>query len=91
MSSMDELLRRTTDLATSYLASLRTRPVGARGGAAELAKALGGELPDAPTDPTTVIDELAAACEPGLVASAGPRYFGFVIGGGLPASWRRTG
>jgi glutamate/tyrosine decarboxylase-like PLP-dependent enzyme len=83
---MDELLRRTTDIAADYLADLPTRRVGSLADAATLVKALGGELPDGPTDPVTVIDELAAACESGLVASAGPRYFGFVIGGHLPAS-----
>ncbi len=33
-----------------------------------------------------VIDALAAGAEPGLVATAGPRHFGFVIGGALPAA-----
>jgi glutamate/tyrosine decarboxylase-like PLP-dependent enzyme len=33
-----------------------------------------------------VIEELARAVAPGLVASAGPRYFGFVIGGSVPAA-----
>ena len=33
-----------------------------------------------------VIEHLAKAIEPGLVATAGPRYFGFVIGGSLPAA-----
>ena len=33
-----------------------------------------------------MIEELARDVEPGLVASAGPRYFGFVIGGALPVA-----
>ena len=37
-------------------------------------------------DATTVAEQLAEAVDPGLVASAGPRYFGFVVGGALPAS-----
>src|SRR5436305_5074852 len=82
----DELLRYTTDLATEYLRSVSDRPVGVPVDAAILAKSLGGELPEAPTDPRSVIAELASACEAGLVASGGPRYFGFVIGGGVPAA-----
>ena len=36
--------------------------------------------------PTAVIDALVAGADPGLVATAGPRHFGFVIGGALPAA-----
>ena len=37
-------------------------------------------------DPLALVDELAAAAEPGLTAMGSGRYFGFVIGGALPAS-----
>jgi hypothetical protein len=33
-------------------------------------------------DPLAVIEALARRVEPALVGSAGPRYFGFVVGGG---------
>src|ERR1700746_571490 len=49
---------------------------------AELALALGGE----PVDPRVVLDELVAGASPGIVRSPSPRYFGFVIGGSLPAA-----
>ena len=49
-------------------------------------RALGGPLPENGEDPTAVIDALVAGADPGLVASAGPRHFGFVIGGALPAA-----
>ena len=43
-------------------------------------------LPDAPADPTTVVDELADAVEPGLMAMGAGRFFGWVVGGTLPAT-----
>jgi glutamate/tyrosine decarboxylase-like PLP-dependent enzyme len=43
-------------------------------------------LQDGPLDPERVVDELATACEPGLTAIPGGRFFGFVIGGTHPAA-----
>ena len=47
---------------------------------------LGGALSERGEDPATVIDALAEGADPGIVASAGPRHYGFVIGGALPAA-----
>ncbi|HWZ28548.1 MAG TPA: aminotransferase class V-fold PLP-dependent enzyme [Gemmatimonadales bacterium] len=72
--------------ARAYLAGLPTRPVGARASVAELQAALGGPLPEEGTDAARVVADLARNADGGIVASAGPRYFGFVIGGSLPAA-----
>ena len=80
------LMRRTAELALNYLDSLESRPVAAHAGREQLLAGLGGPLADDGRDPLEVIEDLAAAADPGLVASAGPRYFGFVIGGSLPAA-----
>src|SRR5262245_24988990 len=69
-----------------FLSGLRERPVHARAGLEELRAAFGAPLAESGIDPSRVVDELARAAEPGLIASAGPRYFGFVIGGSLPAA-----
>ena len=88
MSGMahEELLRLTADYAAQYLGSLAERPVGAVASIEELRQVLNGPLPEEPTDAEQVIAELIAAAEPGVVATGSGRYFGFVIGGALPAS-----
>jgi glutamate/tyrosine decarboxylase-like PLP-dependent enzyme len=80
------LLHTTVDRVVAYRESLAERPVGAASTVEDVRAALGGPLPKAPTSPRQVVDELVNAVEPGLVATAGPRFFGFVIGGALPAS-----
>ena len=72
--------------ASAFLKTLDTRPVRASADFDELARAFGGPLPEEGCTPADVVRDLAAVAEPGLIASAGPRYFGFVIGGGVPAA-----
>jgi glutamate/tyrosine decarboxylase-like PLP-dependent enzyme len=81
-----DLLRRTAEIAADYLETLDERPVFPRTSPDELREALGGPLPEEPLDPAEVVDELAEAAEPGVVAIGSGRYFGFVIGGALPAA-----
>jgi glutamate/tyrosine decarboxylase-like PLP-dependent enzyme len=81
-----DLFGRTAQIATDWLRSLDQRPVAASATVDELRSRLGGPLPDNPVDPLVVVEELARAAEPGLVAIPAGRYFGFVIGGGLPAA-----
>ncbi len=79
-------LARAAQLARSFLDRLPARAVGAQARFEDLLAGFPAALPDAGEDPTAVIEELARLVDPGLTASAGPRYFGFVIGGSLPAA-----
>ncbi len=83
---MRELLRETANLAADFLESLPERPVFPRVELADLRARLGGPVPDGPIDPQEVVRELAAAGDEGAVAIPGGRYFGFVIGGAVPAA-----
>jgi len=70
----------------AWLASLRDRPVGPRVPASDLAGVFGGPLPAAGMPAAEVIDFLATQAEPGLMAMPSGRFFGWVIGGTLPAA-----
>jgi glutamate/tyrosine decarboxylase-like PLP-dependent enzyme len=90
----DSLLDRACAYAAEYLESLAGRRVVGDCRFADLVKALGGPLPPNGDDPFTVIEALATHAGRGVVATAGPRYFGFVTGGSLPvalaADWLAT-
>lgn len=75
-----KLLWQTTELAVRYLEGVGDRPVAVPVDAAALRTGLDVPLGADGVDASTVIAELAAAAEPGLVATQGPRYFGFVTG-----------
>jgi glutamate/tyrosine decarboxylase-like PLP-dependent enzyme len=86
MDARERAMRRAAELGIEFLNRLPDRHVGARTDAASLAAQLGGPLPDDGEDPEAVVEEMASVLDPGLVASAGPRYFGFVVGGSVPAA-----
>lgn len=86
MSDERELLRRTAEIAADFVESLDERPVWPSASVDELREALGGPLPDGPSDPSSVIEHLAEAAGKGVVAIPSGRYFGFVIGGSVPAA-----
>jgi glutamate/tyrosine decarboxylase-like PLP-dependent enzyme len=81
-----ELFRRTAEIAAEYLTSLPERPVCADASLDELRSALRVALEDESTPALQVIEELVAAADPGIIGTQSPRYFGFVIGGGLDAA-----
>jgi glutamate/tyrosine decarboxylase-like PLP-dependent enzyme len=72
--------------AERFLLALDERPVEARANASRIRETLGAALAERGEDPEAVIEALAVGADDGIVASAGPRHFGFVIGGALPAA-----
>jgi glutamate/tyrosine decarboxylase-like PLP-dependent enzyme len=86
MDAREAALSQAYGHAVGWLAGLSERPVPARAGVEEVVRALGTELPEGPTPPTEVVDLLATACERGLTGFPSGRFYGFVVGGGLPAA-----
>ena len=83
---MRELLEQTAERAISYLETLGNRSVAPPVEAVAKLAALDEPFNDAPVAPEQVIKSLDEICSPATMGMAGARYFGFVIGGALPAA-----
>ena len=79
------LLTRVCSYVAEYRRTVPLRPVVPALDLDAVRAAIGGPLPESPTPAADVIDQLIAGVDPAVVASAGPRYFGFVTGGALDA------
>jgi glutamate/tyrosine decarboxylase-like PLP-dependent enzyme len=83
---MRQLLETTAQRAIAYLEGLDSRSVAPPPEAIAALTALDEPLPAGPTSPEQVVEFLDQVVSPATMAMAGPRFFGFVIGGSLPAT-----
>ncbi len=83
---MKALLTDATTRAIRYLADVETRSVAPTPAAIAALKSLDESLPEKPSAPAETLRLLDELGSPATTAMAGPRFFGFVIGGSLPAA-----
>jgi glutamate/tyrosine decarboxylase-like PLP-dependent enzyme len=86
VDDLRRLLSEVAGVVADYREGLPASRVAPRAGRADVRAALDGGLPRRGLPPGDVVEELVSAVTPGLMAAAGPRYFGFVVGGSVAAA-----
>ncbi len=86
MADERDLLRHVGEIAANYIDSFEAPAIRPTATIEALRRSLGGPIPEEPTPAAEVIDSLVRDMEPGLMGMGSGRFFGFVIGGALPAA-----
>src|SRR6202043_2486988 len=90
LSKRDDLLRQAAELARKYARGIGERRVAPAEKDVDKLKQLHEPLPNAPIDPMEILQRLDDIGSPATVATTGGRYFGFFLGGTVPASLAAT-
>jgi glutamate/tyrosine decarboxylase-like PLP-dependent enzyme len=90
-AASEAALRRAADHAIGFRQRADTRRIGPAADYAAMIASFGGPVHETGAPPGEVIDQLAAMADPGLMAFANPRFFGWVVGAshpvGVAADW----
>jgi glutamate/tyrosine decarboxylase-like PLP-dependent enzyme len=86
MDDPESVLVRAARAAAEHRRTVAGRAVAASMSPEHIRAAFAGPLPDGPSEPDDVLTRLLEAAEGAITGTVGPRYFGFVIGGALPAA-----
>src|SRR5262245_34873447 len=84
--NVKSLLGITAVHAVRYLEAVNSRPIATTASLQDLQAGLAKPLPDGPTPSAQVVDELVRDTKGGILGSASGRFFGWAIGGTLPAA-----
>lgn len=79
-------LKIATKYAQAWLDNVTNRGINPEMNIDQMRAIFGGPLPQGPTNPAEVIDRMGQFAEPGLMNMPSGRFFGWVIGGTLPAA-----
>ena len=86
MSEQQPIYVKAAESLAQFRATVAERPVAPQVDLDTIRDGFGTTVPLEPSPPEAVLDELMRAADPGLTASVGPRYFGFVVGGALESA-----
>ncbi len=86
MNDSEDVFAAAAQAMARFRSTVDERPVAPRVDFDTIRDGFGTTLPLDPSPPQVVLDDLIKAADPGITATVGPRYFGFVIGGALESA-----